>query len=191
MLRAYREHPNDFYLLRIGYAGTTGAITDIDQEGFLSPAFHAFPDMLRHDPVSGDNGPNFFGHALNTAAYLVNHPEFGWVAFGGNVARQGDIERLTPLDSARTRVYLAPVGLWLTLDAGTFEAVELNPRTHQVRVQLTAADPYTPAARLRVEQPATVQGVAKFAPTQHFNEERGAFVVPLSDIPTRITFQPK
>ena len=68
-----------------------GAITNIDQEGFASAAFHAFPDMLSFDPLSGDYGPNFFGHALNAATYVVNHPEFGWQAFGGNVIRAPQI----------------------------------------------------------------------------------------------------
>ena len=191
VLSEYRDHPDDFYLLRVGYGGTTGAITDIDQEGFLAPAFHGFPDMLRIDPVSGDNGPNFFGHALNTAAYLVKHPQFGWVAFGGNVAHSGNVERLVPLDSARTRVYLAPVGLWLTLDAGTFESVELNPQTHAVRVQLSAADPFTNAAHLRVEQPAAIEGVGKYQPSQHFTEERGAYVVPLNQQASWVSLEAK
>jgi len=191
VLSEYRDHPDDFYLLRVGYGGTMGAITDIDQEGFLAPAFHAFPDMLRWDPVSGDDGPNFFGHALNTAAYLVKHPQFGWVAFGGNVAQEGSVERIVPLDSARTRVYLAPVGLWLTLDAGTFESVELNPQTRAVRVQLGPADPYTSAARLRVEQPASIQGVGKYQPAQRFTEERGAYLIPLSKQAVWISLQPK
>jgi hypothetical protein len=180
VLSEYRDHPDDFYLLRVGYGGTMGAITNIDQEGFLSPAFHAFPDMLRFDPLSGDDGPNFFGHAMNTGVYLVRHPDFGSVAFGGNVTHLGNVERLTPLDSARSRVYLAPVGLWLTLDAGTFEAVELNPRTHAVRVGLSAATPYTTSARLRIEQPAAIAGLGKYEPTAHFAEERGAYVVPLA-----------
>jgi hypothetical protein len=30
MLAEYREHPEDFYLLRVGYGGTMGALTDID-----------------------------------------------------------------------------------------------------------------------------------------------------------------
>lgn len=180
VLSEYRDHPDDFYLLRVGYAGTMGVLTNIDQEGFLAPAFHAFPDMLRPDPVSGDNGPNFFGHAINTAAYLVHHPEFGWVAFGGNVAARGTVVRLTPLDSARTRAYLAPLGLWLTLDAGTLESVELNTQTHAVRVALSTATPYTPAARLRVEQPAAIEGIGKYHLTKSFAEERGAYVVPLA-----------
>ncbi len=74
VLAEYREHPDDLYLLRVGYGGTMGPLTDIDQEGFASAAFHGFPDMLRRDPITGDYGPNFFGHAWNTATYIVHHP---------------------------------------------------------------------------------------------------------------------
>ena len=34
VLAQYRAQPDDFHLLRIGYAGTMGALTNIDQEGF-------------------------------------------------------------------------------------------------------------------------------------------------------------
>lgn len=68
----------------------------IDQEGFASAAFHGFPDMLKPDPLSGDYGPNFFGHAWNTATYIVDHPQFGWLAFGGNIRKDHDIVRVTP-----------------------------------------------------------------------------------------------
>ncbi len=50
VLAEYREHPEDLYLLRVGYGGTMGAITNIDQEGFASAAFHSFPDTLKFDP---------------------------------------------------------------------------------------------------------------------------------------------
>jgi hypothetical protein len=178
LLAEYREHPDDFYLLRVGYGGAMGALTDIDQEGFLSPAFHSFPDMLRSDPVSGDNGPNFFGHAWNTATYVVNHPEFGWLAFGGNIRTEGSLIKVTPFDSFRTRVYLAPAGLWLTLDSGKFESVELNSKTGVVRVGLAAADEFTPTARLRAEQPAKVK-TQSYRPVKPLKSERGAWVVPL------------
>ena len=179
LLAEYREHPDDFYLLRVGYAGTMGALTDIDQEGFLAPAFHSFPDMLSFDPLSGDNGPNFFGHAWNTATYVVDHPEFGWLAFGGDVTATGNQIEVTPLDSFRTRVYLAPMGLWLTLDAGQFERVEINPKTGNVRVGFRLATENAPAARLRVEQPA---GASKgsYRLASHFDFERDAYVVPLA-----------
>ena len=86
LLAEYREHPDDFYLLRVGYGGTMGALTDIDQEGFaLCRVPLAFPTCCKPRSISGDNGPNFFGHAWNTATYIVRHPEFGWLAFGGNL----------------------------------------------------------------------------------------------------------
>ena len=179
VLSEYRDHPDDFYLLRVGYAGNMGVLTDIDQEGFLSPAFHSFPDMLRSDPVSGDNGPNFFGHAWDTATYVVNHLEFGWVAFGGNIKTEGDLVKVTPLDSLRGRVYVASVGLWMTLDSGKFESVEINSKTGVIRVGLAPATPFTPTARLRLQQPAKLPGVGSYQPTRTFAAEREAYVVPL------------
>jgi Family of unknown function (DUF5695) len=179
VLAEYREHPDDLYLLRVGYGGTMGPLTDIDQEGFASAAFHGFPDMLRHDPITGDYGPNFFGHAWNTATYIVHHPDFGWVAFGGNIRIKGDTVQVTPLDSYRSRIYVASLGLWLTLDAGTFESVEVNPKSGAVRVGLSGATRFTPVARLRVEQPAKVTGVGTCHPATTLKSERDAYVVPL------------
>lgn len=179
VLSEYRDHPDDLYLLRVGYGGTMGAITNIDQEGFASAAFHAFPDMLKFDPLSGDYGPNFFGHALTDATYLVHHPEFGWVAFGGNLGIKADMVKLTPLDSSHSRVYVAPLGLWLTLDAGTFAAVEVNSKSGLVRLEFAPATQYTSTARLRVEQPAAIQGVGKYHPVRTVGLERGAYVIPL------------
>jgi hypothetical protein len=180
LLSEYRDKPDDFHLLRVGYAGTMGALTDIDQEGFASAAFHAFPSTLRFDYYTGDYGPNFFGHVWNTATYIVNHPEFKWQAFGGNLAVSGNTIRVTPLDSLRMRVYLAPLGLWLTLDAGTFESIEINAAEGTVRAGLSSATTHTPVARLRVEQPAATGGAASLKPVGEYKSERGAFVVPLT-----------
>jgi hypothetical protein len=179
LLSEYREHPDDFHLLRVGYAGTMGVLTDIDHDGFLSPAFHGFPDMLRPDPLSGDNGPNFFGHAWNTATYVVNHPEFGWLAFGGNVKKEGSTVQVTPLNSSRQRVYLSPLGLWLTLDAGSFEQLEINANTGAVRLALAPATPFTAAAILRIEQPAKRAGVGTYNPVEKLESKQGRWVVPL------------
>jgi hypothetical protein len=179
VLSEYRSRPDDLYLLRVGYGGTMGAITNIDQEGFASAAFHSFPDTLRFDPYSGDYGPNFFGHAFNTATYIVNDPEFGWQAFGGNVKVDGSTVKVTPLDSFRMRVYVATAGLWLTLDAGKFASVEVNAKTGVVRLGLAAATKFTPAARLRVEQPAKVNGVGMYGPATALQSEREAYIVPL------------
>ncbi|HEV2488935.1 MAG TPA: DUF5695 domain-containing protein [Candidatus Acidoferrales bacterium] len=191
VLSAYREYPDDFYLLRVGYGGTMGALTDIDQEGFASAAFHSFPDMLKFDPYSGDYGPNFFGHALNTATYIVHHPEFGWLAFGGNIKAAGGTVQTTPLDSFRMRVYVAPFGLWLTLDAGEFDSVEVNSKTGAVRIGLSPATQFTPAAYLRVEQPAKLAGVGTYHPAETFHMERGAYMVPLHKERTWIELRDK
>ncbi len=186
ILSHYREHPDDFYLLRIGYGGTMGALSNIDQEGFASVAFHSFPSTLKWDPYSGDYGPNFYGHAFNTATYVINHPEFGWQTFGGNLRRAGKWIRVQPLDSFRMRVYVAPVGLWLTLDSGKFETVELNTRTGLVRITLSPANEHTNHARLRIEQPGKVAGVKNYLPRVKLAQERGAYVVPLRKAVTRI-----
>ena len=179
LLTEYREHPDDFYLLRVGYGGTMGALTDIDQEGFASAAFHGFPDMLKPDPLSGDYGPNFFGHAWNTATYVVDHPQFGWLAFGGNIRKDHDIVRVIPLDSFRSRVYIATLGLWLTLDSGNFERIDVNSRTGTVRVGLAPATLSTPIARLRLEQLVHVKA-GVYRPTENLKTERGALLVPLN-----------
>ncbi len=140
VLSQFREQPEDDYLLRVGYGGTMGALSNIDREGFASVAFHSFPSTLKWDPYTGDYGPNFFGHAFNAATYVIKHPEFGWQSFGGNVSVNGRLgECVKPIDSLRKRVYIAPLGLWLTLDAGTFEQVAINTRTNVVRVSLSPA----------------------------------------------------
>jgi hypothetical protein len=180
VLSQYREDPEDYYLLRVGYGGAMSALSNIDREGFASAAFHSFPSTLKWDAYSGDYGPNFFGHALGAATYVVDHPEFGWQSFGGNIRVDGDWVRVKPLDSFRMRVYVAPRGLWLTLDAGAFEAVEVNTRTHAVRAGLARATRHTPLARLRVEQPSKVAGVGDYRPQRRFVKERDAYTIPLS-----------
>ena len=189
-LVAYRETPDDFYLLRIGYGGTMGALTNIDQGGFASVAFHSFPSTLKWDGYSGDYGPNFFGHAFNTATYVINHQEFGWQAFGGNVKVDGDWVRVQPLDSFRMRVYVAPLGLWLTLDAGKFDEVAVNSKVGVVRVSLAPADLYTTYARLHVEQPARISGIAQYRPRRQLTVERDAYTIPLTKTRTVIELVP-
>jgi hypothetical protein len=135
--------------------------------------------LLRPDGITGDDGPNLFGHSWNTATYVVRHPEFGWVVFGGNLRVDRENVKVTPLDSFRMRAYLAPAGLWLTLDAGQFESLELNAKTGAIRVGLARATQYLHAARLRIEQPAKVLEAKSYHTAQTWKRERGASVVPL------------
>jgi hypothetical protein len=181
VLSAFRDTPLDVHLLRVGYGGAMGGLSNIDQEGFASAAFHSFPQNMRWDTYSGDYGPNFFGVATNAGTYIVNHPDFGWQAFGGNLKVDGAWVKVKPLDAFRQRFYIASRGLWLTLDSGTFDSVEVNTRTHAVRVGLSASTPAAPRARLRVEQPAKTAGIVAYRPKDTLETERGAAVVPLQN----------
>ncbi len=179
VLDAYRRDPQDVYLLRIGYGGAMGAISGIDQDGFASAAFHSYPDMMSFDPYTGDYGPNFFGHAWTTGTYVVKDPEFGWLAFGGNLTVQGSEVIVEPRDSLRQRVYLASLGLWLTLDCGQFERVTLDQTTGKVTVELAPGDVHTFIALLRIEQPAHITGVGAIRSLEKLTMQRGAYEVPL------------
>ena len=186
-LAHYRRHPDDLYLLRIGYAGANGALSNIDEEGFPSAAFHSFPQNLKWDTYTGDYGPNFFGHAVNAATYVINHPDFGWQAFGGNVIQGTDMGgwvTVKTLDSMRRRIYLAPMGLYLTLDRGAFESASINPATGALRLSLAPAAEFTPSALLLIEQPAAIKGVGTYRTVRTFTSERGGVVVPLAKTAT-------
>ena len=190
VLDAYRENPEDLYLLRVGFGGSSGAIAAIGQSGFPSAAFHSDPGKLRWDDYIGDYGPNLFGHAMTTGAYLVEHDTLGWLGFGGSVEEDGDAVVIRPWDTMRQRVYLAPLGLYLTLDSGRFESVRHDAASGEVTIALAPADEHTPSARLRVEQPATLDGVGTYGPTAKWEVARGAYVVPLKETSVTVVLRP-
>lgn len=189
VLDAFRRNPDDLYLLRIGYGGTMGASTNIDREGFDSAAFHSYPDRMIFDPYTGDYGPNFFGFVWNEGAYLVHDREFGWLAFGGNLKESNGAITLEPRDAMRQRVYIAPLGLWLHLDAGQFQAVRFDPATGKVALELAPADAYTPTALLRIEQPARVAGIGRVHPSGAYPLTRGAYAIPLGKAGARVEME--
>ncbi len=191
VLDAYRRDPADLYLLRIGYGGVMGAISGIDKDGFASAAFHSDPDRMSFDPYSGDYGPNFFGHAWTAATYLAHDSELGWLIFGGNLSHSGQKIVIEPRDAFRQRVYLAPLGLWLTLDSSQFERITLDPLTNKIEIQLAPADPYTSTALLRIEQPAAIAGIGKVAPDTTYPQARGAFAIPLGSQPAIVSLSTK
>ena len=190
VLTEYRDNPDDFYLLRVGHAGLMGAVSNITKDGFGPAAFHAYPSTLRIDHLTGDYGSGFLGYAINTSSYLTLHKEFGWLSFGGNTILTGKNVTIKPTTAARSKVYIAPLGLWLTLEAGKFESVTLNPKNGVVTVILEPATVNTPQARLRIEQPAKVSGVGVYTMPSGFIAERGASVVSLGSGSTKIDLKP-
>jgi hypothetical protein len=187
VLAEFRRHPDDFYLLRVGYGGLMGALANVTQDGFGPSGFHAYPSTLAIDGYSGDYGPGFFGHAVNTGTYVIHHPDFGWLAFGGSLTENGSDVRVRPLDSARSRVFLAPLGLWMTLDAGTFQEIAIQG--DRVAITLSPGTDYTPVARLRTAFTSADGGAGELRPTTRLEMEREAYLIPLSDEPVTVVFE--
>lgn len=189
VLTEYRDNPDDFYLLRVGYGGLMGAVSNITQEGFGPCAFHSFPETLKIDSYSGDYGPNFLGHVINTGTYIVKHPQFGWLTFGGNQHIEKSQVKIVPLESSCARVYLAPKGLWLTLDSGNFKSIEFDEEIKKIKLTLNDLSGFAANARLHIEQPGVTGGKVSYQPEESYSQERGAFVIPLKgkDIPVSLT----
>ncbi len=166
VLAAFRKEPDRFHLLRIGYGGRLGAIANITEEGFGPAAFHSFPATLAIDGISGDYGPGFFGYAINEAAYLVRHPELGWLGFGANrFTREEGVEFALTTASGR-QVYLGPEKLWIRLDAGRINRLVYLPERKLLRLYLGAADAHTPYAYLRANRKFILPGVPFTKETQ-------------------------
>ena len=128
----------------------------------------------------------FFAHAYATATYLVNDPRFGWISFGGNLTLKGSHIRVAPKDSGRSRFFIAPAGLWLTLDAGKFDAVEYDSTTGRATVTLAAATAYTPSALIRIEKTTSGDQYA----VQGYPTVRGAQQIRLGKHPTTVVLTP-
>lgn len=189
LLEEYRAHPDDLYLLRVGYGGVMGALSNIDQKGFASAAFHSFPDRMMFDPYTGDYGPNFFGHAINTGTFLTHDDAMGWLCFGGNVEEHGGTVHATVLDSSRASLFIAPAGLWITLDAGKLASVDFEPARHIVRLHLAAASASVPIARLRLKQTTAQPNAAGWEVEPKKNIDAGATVIPLGPKETTVVLR--
>ncbi len=179
VLMDYRQNPDDFYLLRTGYGGLLGGISNITEDGFAPTAFHAFPSTLKNDGITGDYGSGFFGYAVNTSSYLINHKEFGWLGFGGNVSSSKNIVKLKVTTAAKSAVYVAAAGLWITLDAGQIDEVSYNTVSKEIRLKLMPATEYTPNAFLNLSQPAKLTGVGSYAIKSASEKEHGAYRIGL------------
>ena len=168
LLKQYRK-TNDLYLLKVGYGGLLGGISNITQDGFGPAAFHSYPTELRIDYLSGDYGSGFYGYAVNTASYIAKDDNLGWLAFGGNLSSKKDIIEVDITTAAKSKIYFEPKKLWLTLDAGTFEKVTYDTKTEILEITLNSKDAFTPNAYLRVNKDLDLP----------YDKVRGAFQIPL------------
>ena len=172
VLKQYRNTPDNLYLLKVGYGGLLGGISNITEDGFGPAAFHSFPSTLRIDYLSGDFGSGFYGYAVNSATYLTKDVDLGWLAFGGNIKEEQNIVTVEITTAAKSKVFIQPTNIWLTLDAGTFKEIKYNIETNELAISLNEKSEYTPNAYLRIE------GNIKELP---FEKVRGAYKIPLTN----------
>ncbi len=179
VLAEYRKKPDDLYLLRVGYGGLIGTLSNITQDGFAPAAFHSFPSTLEIDGISGDYGSGFYGYAVNSATYITKHDEFGWLSFGGNLSQEEEVVKVEITTAAKSRIFIAPLNLWLTLDAGQFKTIIYNEKTGSVEVDFEPANEFTKNAYLRILSPDDEH--KEIVLKNYEKNERGLFVIPLKD----------
>ncbi|KAL8358870.1 hypothetical protein RB601_008230 [Gaeumannomyces tritici] len=190
LLSAFRSSPSDTYLLRAGYGGTTGPLSNINQEGFAAASFHSWPDTLRWDGISGDYGPGFLGLALGSGTYVVNDGELGIVAFGGELQQQ-DIASgsfsVRTADAVRRRVFVGPLGVLLSVDSGIISEVSFDSSgALSVTIAQQEGGPVAPSVLLWAEATTPSARGVKVV-TSGIKQTRGGWSVPMSS--PRVTVQ--
>ena len=135
VLDAYKNNLDDFYLLRVGHAGSMGPLANITQEGFAPAAFHSYPSTLDIDGYTCDYGSGFYGYAVNSSTYIYNHPEFGWLAFSGNLTQKGDWVSTEITTAGKNRVFITPEALEIEAVSGKIVRVDYNSVTKEVVVE--------------------------------------------------------
>ncbi|KAF2824707.1 hypothetical protein CC86DRAFT_325870, partial [Ophiobolus disseminans] len=143
MLHSYEQNPTDnLYALRVGFAGNTAPLTNIDQGGFASAAFHSYPELLKWDPYSGDYGQGFLGMSLGQCLYIVRDKQFGDVAFGGDIDEAKSSATtivVVPKDAVRRRVFVAELGLKIEISAGVINSVTYDRTASSVSLTVGSA----------------------------------------------------
>lgn len=120
---------------------------------------------------------------MGMGTFIINHPDFGWQAFGGTVTSTSPAVQVQIKDSVRRRVFLAPLGALLTLDAGAFSLISFNPSALTVDVAVVptpdgvSGAASAPNARLVVSQTTSVSGVGTLKPSTALPQDAGAFVI--------------
>ncbi|MCG6188631.1 hypothetical protein K5G00_14500 [Maribellus maritimus] len=182
VLKEYRENPDNLYLLRVGYGGVLGTLSNITQDGFAPCAFHSFPSTLKNDGISGDYGPGFYGYAVNSSTFITHDEEFGWLAFGGNINVDNGVVNVELTTAAKSRVFISPLKLWLTLEAGEFESVFYNQNNGEVSFELKEANDFTPKAYLKIES----YGDSEPKPESYSKNARNLYEIKLQDSPLKV-----
>ncbi|WP_166336830.1 DUF5695 domain-containing protein [Sphingobacterium chungjuense] len=164
VLDAYRNNPEDYHLLRIGHAGMIGALANVTEEGFAPGAFHSYPSTLANDGITGDYGSGFYGYAAYAGTYIVQHPEFGWLAFSGNLTEHKKGVQVEITTAGRNRIFVAPEQLMIHAESGEIAQLDYQPKNGDITLTIAESANNNPAAHLRLQQDTyEVVGIKKDA----------------------------
>ena len=138
-------------------------------------AFHGWPDQLKWDNYTGDYGPSFVGHYLSSSSFLVQYPEFGWQAFGGNLEVNNGAYTVWPTAALARRLFVAKWGLDMSIDLGRIHHYTFEPqaKTLYVAVQADSAD----SVVAKYEVYGGGKGVQLMG---QWEQSRGGYKVPVS-----------
>lgn len=154
-------------------------MTNINQDGFPSAAFHSFPDTLKWDGITGDYGGGLIGTVLNSGTYVADDEELGMVAYGGILSKDGSVYTVKPRDAVRKRVFIGPLKVLVTVDVGvitefTFDTVD---KTVKATLSQMKDAPTATQAVTRVESTGSEKWSVR---AEGVKEGRGGWIVPIS-----------
>ena len=95
---------------------------------------------------------------------------------------------IEPKDGARSRLFIAPAGAWIVLDAGKIASARFTPSTGRISLTLDPASATTPEARVSVETTTKSGRPYVIADTRIV---RGAYAIKLSAQPTQVDLTPR
>jgi len=73
---------------------------------------------------------------VNASTYICQHPEFGWIAFSGNITQEGEWIRTEITTAGKNRLFIAPLALGLEAVSGKINQVDINPDCGLIVLQL-------------------------------------------------------
>lgn len=180
LLAAFRDNPSDSYLLRTGYAGASGPLANINQDGFPSAAFHSWPDTLKWDGITGDYGGGFIGLALNSGTYVAQDEDLGLVAYGGILSGEGGDVSVEVRAPVRRRVFIGPLSVLVEVDAGAISEFSYNTEQGSISVSVSQQEGSPTASQAAIWVESTAGDSWTASSDDELSEGRGGWVLSLA-----------
>ncbi|KAI1080577.1 hypothetical protein F5B20DRAFT_103852 [Whalleya microplaca] len=191
LLSAFRSDPSDTYLLQVGYGGTSGPLSNINQDGFASASFHSWPDTLKWDGYSGDYGPGFLGMVLGSGTYVAQHKAFGLVAYGGILESSVDgIVSVQTQGPVKRRIFIGPLGVTITVDAGSIQGFSYVSPDGNISITLSQPGDMPKAASTVMWVETNSNSISYTVSGTDISQSRMGWQIPLSTDSVTVELRP-